>query len=107
MDIADELGVSAGNVALKWTMDQGFPSIPIVGATKVSQLEDNLKTVDIKLTADHLKRLDEVSAIQLGFPGDFFREEGVKTNTFGGFYDKVEKRSRFETDKLLNIKTAL
>jgi hypothetical protein len=29
----------------------------------------------------------------LGFPGEFFKEEGVKMNSFGGFYDKVEKRS--------------
>jgi len=92
MSIAEELGVSPGNVALKWTMQQGFHCIPIVGATKLSQLEDNLKTVDVTLTADHLKRLDEVSAIDLGFPGEFFREDAVKMNTFGGFYDRVEKR---------------
>lgn len=92
MSIAEELGVSPGNVGLKWTMQQGFHCIPIVGATKLSQLEDNLKTVDVTLTADHLKRLDEVSAIDLGFPGEFFREDAVKMNTFGGFYDRVEKR---------------
>ncbi|MFB9842762.1 aldo/keto reductase [Mucilaginibacter ginsenosidivorans] len=90
--IADELGVSPGNVALKWTTQQGFQSIPIVGATKLSQLEDNLKTVDVTLTAEHLKKLNEASAIDLGFPGEFFREDAVKVNTFGGFYDKVEKR---------------
>jgi len=73
-------------------MQQGFSSIPIVGATKLSQLEDNLKTVDVELSPDHLKRLDEVSAIQLGFPGDFFREDAVRLNNFGGFYDRVEKR---------------
>lgn len=92
MSIADELGVSPGNVALKWTMQQGFHCIPIVGATKLNQLEDNLKTVDVTLTDDHLKRLDEVSVIDLGFPGEFFREDAVKMNTFGGFYDRVEKR---------------
>lgn len=91
--IADELGISPGNVALKWTTEQGFSSIPIVGATKVSQLEDNLKTVDINLTKEHLKKLDDASAIQLGFPGDFFREDAVRTNSFGGFYDRVEKRN--------------
>jgi len=91
--IAEELGVSASHVALKWTMQQGFSSIPIVGATKVAQLEDNLKTVDVELSAEHIKQLNEASAITLGFPGDFFNEEAVKTNTFGGFYDKVEKRN--------------
>lgn len=92
MAIADELGVSPGNVALKWTMQQGFHCIPIVGATKPEQLRDNLKTVDVVLTDDHLKRLNDASAIELGFPGDFFREDAVKMNTFGGFYDKIERR---------------
>ena len=93
IEIADELGVSPGNVALRWTMQQGFHSIPIVGATTLSQLKDNLKAVDITLSAEYLKRLDDVSAIELGFPGDFFREEGVKTNVYGGFYDRIEKRA--------------
>ncbi len=91
--IADKLGVSASHVALQWTMSQGFSSIPIVGATKVSQLEENLKTIDVSLTKEHLQKLDEVSSIDLGFPGEFFKEEGVRINSFGGFYDRVEKRS--------------
>jgi len=92
MAIADELGVSASHVALKWTMQQGFSCIPIVGATKLSQLEDNLKTLNVTLSEDHLKRLHEASAIELGFPGEFFAEEAVRINSFGGFYDRVEKR---------------
>ena len=91
--IADEIGVPSAHVALKWMMQQNFSCIPIVGATKVEQLIENLKTVDTTLTSDQLERLDEVSAIKLGFPGDFFKEENVKANSFGGFYDKVEKRS--------------
>jgi aryl-alcohol dehydrogenase-like predicted oxidoreductase len=93
VEIAGELGVSASHVALKWTMQQGFSCIPIVGATKLSQLVDNLKTTDVTLNHEHLQRLNEVSAIELGFPGDFFNEDSVKTNTFGGFYDRVEKRN--------------
>ena len=73
-------------------MQQGFHSIPIVGATKLSQLEDNLKAVDVTLSDEQIKKLNDASAIELGFPGEFFREDGVKMNTFGGFYDKVEKR---------------
>ena len=93
IEIADDLGVSPGNVALRWTMQQGFHSIPIVGATTLSQLKDNLKAVDITLSAEYLKKLNDVSAIELGFPGEFFREEGVKTNVYGGFYDRIEKRA--------------
>jgi aryl-alcohol dehydrogenase-like predicted oxidoreductase len=92
VEVADEIGATPGNVALKWTTQQGFSSIPIVGATKLSQLQDNLKTIEITLNDAQLQKLNEASAIELGFPGDFFKEDGVKMNTFGGFYDRVEKR---------------
>lgn len=90
--IAAELGVSESHVALQWMMDRDFSCIPIVGATKIDQLNDNLNAIDTKLTPEHFKKLNEVSAIELGFPGDFFNEDAVKMNSFGGFYDKVEKR---------------
>lgn len=92
VEIATELGVSESHVALQWMMDRDFSCIPIVGATKIDQLNDNLKAIDTKLAPEHFKKLNEVSAIELGFPGDFFNEDAVKMNSFGGFYDKVEKR---------------
>jgi aryl-alcohol dehydrogenase-like predicted oxidoreductase len=92
VDIAAELGVSESHVALQWMMDRDFSCIPIVGATKIDQLNDNLKAINTKLTPEHFKKLNEVSAIELGFPGDFFNEDAVKMNSFGGFYDRVEKR---------------
>ena len=90
--IAEKLGVQASHVALKWTMQQGYSSIPIVGATKLSQLEENLKTTDLIIPEEDMQRLDKVSEIDLGFPGKFYKEEGVRLNNFGGFYDKIEKR---------------
>ncbi|MCE2786771.1 MAG: aldo/keto reductase [Bacteroidota bacterium] len=92
IDIANQLGVAAAHVALKWTMMQEFASIPIVGATKVTQMEENMKCLDVNLTKEHIEKLNDVSKIELGFPGDFLNEEGVKMVTFGGFYDKIEKR---------------
>lgn len=92
MDIAERLGVEPSHVALQWTRQQGFECIPIVGATKLEQLQENLRTVDIVLSQDDLRQLDEASAIDLGFPGKFFREEGVRQNNFGGFYDRIIKR---------------
>ncbi len=92
VEVAEEIGASPGNVALKWTASKGFSCIPIIGATKTEQLEGNLKTVDVILNEEQLKKLDDVSKIELGFPGDFFNEEAVKINSFGGFYDNVEKR---------------
>jgi aryl-alcohol dehydrogenase-like predicted oxidoreductase len=93
MAIAEEIGVQPSHVALQWTRQQGFECIPIVGATRLDQLQENLKTIDLILSPDHLKRLDETSAIDPGFPGKFFREEGVRQNNFGGFYDRIIPRS--------------
>lgn len=92
VSIAQELNVEPAHVALRWTMQQGFKCIPIIGATKVHQVAQNLACLNINLDQTHLNRLQEASKIELGFPGDFFLEEGVKTVTFGGFFDKIIKR---------------
>ena len=92
MAIAEELGVEPAHVALRWTMQQGISCIPIAGATKLHQLEQNLGVLDVVLSPEQLDRLDKVSAIDMGFPGEFFKEDGVRMANFGGFYDRVEKR---------------
>ncbi len=92
IDIADQLGVAPAHVALKWTMIQDFASIPIVGATKVSQMEENMKCLEVNLTQEHIEKLNDISKIELGFPGDFLNEEGVRMVTFGGFYDRIVKK---------------
>lgn len=92
MAVADKLGVEASHVALQWTRQQGFSCIPIVGATKIEQLEDNLKMIDLVIPQEDIDRLNKASEIDLGFPGKFFKEDGVRLNNFGGFYDRIEKR---------------
>lgn len=89
VSVAEQLHVSPSNVALQWTRQQGINAIPIVGATKLSQLEDNLQFTQLELSKEHLSRLNEISSIELGFPGEFFAEEGVRKNNFGGFYDQI------------------
>jgi aryl-alcohol dehydrogenase-like predicted oxidoreductase len=91
--IAEKLGVDPAHVALKWTMQQPLSVIPIVGATKLEQLEQNLKTIEVVIPEEDMKHLDEISAIDMGFPMKFFKEEAVQINTYGGFYDKIEKRN--------------
>ena len=91
MNIADELGVEPSHVALQWTRQQDFKCIPIVGATKLSQLQENLQMLELQLSPSHMERLNNISKIDLGFPGEFYNEEAVKLNNFGGFYDKIDK----------------
>src|ERR1700761_46291 len=80
MALAEKIGVEPSHVALQWTRQQGFECIPIVGATRLDQLHENLKVTELVLSPEDLQRLDEASAIDLGFPGKFFREDGVRQN---------------------------
>jgi hypothetical protein len=43
----------------------------------------------LKLTANQLSALNDASAIEMGFPHDFFEKELVKTFAYGGFRDKI------------------
>jgi aryl-alcohol dehydrogenase-like predicted oxidoreductase len=91
--IADELNVQPSHIALKWLMQQTVSCIPIVGATKASQVKENLECTALTLSEEHRSRLNEVSAFELGFPAAFYEEEAVQKNLYGGFYDKIEHRS--------------
>lgn len=91
MEVADNLGVPASQVAINWTRQhKGQPMIPIVGATKLSQLEDTLGCLSWELSADSMRELDEVSHIELPFPQKFFREPGVLDVLYGGRKDDVQ-----------------
>ena len=70
-DVADELGATPSQVAIAWTMCRSPLIHPIVGARTADQLRDNLATVDLVLPPETIARLDEATALALGFPYDF------------------------------------
>jgi len=71
MAVAEKIGRGAQPCRTAMDTPQGFECIPIAGATTLEQLQDNLKMIDLLLPPDDLRRLDEASAIDLGFPGSF------------------------------------
>ena len=75
-EVADDLGVSASQVAIAWTMARSRIVHPIVGARRLDQLVDNLAAADVTLPAEAVVRLDEVSGFTVGFPTDFIAETG-------------------------------
>jgi aryl-alcohol dehydrogenase-like predicted oxidoreductase len=66
--IADRHGVSVAQIALAWILANSAVTSVIIGARKPSQLEDNLKAIDVKLSADDLKALDEASKLTPEYP---------------------------------------
>ncbi len=74
-------------VALAWLRHQTVPVIPIIGARKVSQLQDNLASLDLELSAEQLKSLDRASRIELEFPQSIYAREMVRSIRYGGVRD--------------------
>jgi len=66
--VAAERGSTPARVALAWLLARPEVSSIIVGARTVAQLEDNLAALDIVLAPEELRRLDEVSAPEWGYP---------------------------------------
>jgi len=85
--VSDEAGRSMAQVALAWLRRRPVPVIPIIGARKLSQLQDNLASFDLTLSADQLKTLDEASRIELGFPHDLYPKS--RAITYGGMRDQI------------------
>jgi aryl-alcohol dehydrogenase-like predicted oxidoreductase len=87
--VADQAGRSMAQVALAWLRTRPVPVIPILGARKLSQLQDTLASLGLSLSAEQVKALDEASHIELGFPHDFFTKELVRTLVYGGMRDQI------------------
>lgn len=66
--IAEELATSSAAVALAWLRARQGTTVPIIGARRAEHLDTNLAGIDVELSADQLRRLDEVSAPTLDYP---------------------------------------
>lgn len=75
-EIARSKGATVAQVALSWLVHQPFVTSVIIGAKNEKQLKDNLGAVDLKLDAEELKKLDEVSRLSPEYPGWMFEFQG-------------------------------
>lgn len=89
-ELAQELGRSSSQVALAWLRAQSPQIIPILGVRKLEQLQDNLKCLELTLSDEQLKKLNQVSQIELGFPHDFLNSDSMNANSFNGMYDLID-----------------
>ncbi len=88
--VAKEGGWSPAQVALRWLMQHPFVCIPIIGGRKASQIADNLKAAEFALGPEHLRRLDDVSRIEMGYPHDFMTGSVARDFAFGGWLEKID-----------------
>jgi len=57
--IAERRGVPRSQVALAWVLQKEPVTAPIVGATKLSHLEDSSAALELKLTPEEITSLEE------------------------------------------------
>jgi aryl-alcohol dehydrogenase-like predicted oxidoreductase len=69
--IASEKGTTPAAVSLAWLLAKPAVTSVIFGARSVEQLDDNLKAADVKLSAEDVRKLDDASAFDLGYPYKF------------------------------------
>ena len=68
VEIAEDRGVSAAQVALAWLLGRPGVASIIVGARTDEQLADNLRAAELELSEEERRRLGEVSALPLIYP---------------------------------------
>jgi aryl-alcohol dehydrogenase-like predicted oxidoreductase len=69
--ISKERGASMAQVALAWLLSKPAVSSILLGANKVGQLEDNLGAASLRLSAEELAGLDELTAPAIPYPNWF------------------------------------
>jgi aryl-alcohol dehydrogenase-like predicted oxidoreductase len=70
-EVARNLGKTSSQVALAWVIGQAGVTSAIFGARTMEQLEDNLGAGELTLDEEVLRRLEEVSELDLVYPYDF------------------------------------
>jgi aryl-alcohol dehydrogenase-like predicted oxidoreductase len=87
--VAAERGDSPAQVAIAWLRAQCARFgvvVPVIGARRTEQIRDSLGAAGIDLSPEQLRRLEDASRIEMGFPYDF---EG-RAYAYGGTYDLVD-----------------
>ncbi len=59
-EIARDRGVSGSQIALAWVLGKRFVTAPIIGASKIDHLDQAIAALDIKLSDEETRRLEEL-----------------------------------------------
>ncbi|ARN78272.1 aldo/keto reductase [Nonlabens spongiae] len=74
-EVSEEINQPMASVALNWTANKNNVASVIIGATKMSQIEGNMKALDFDIPAELMKKLDDASEREIKYPYTFFQPE--------------------------------
>jgi aryl-alcohol dehydrogenase-like predicted oxidoreductase len=86
--IADEVGATPGQVAIAWVSAKGV--FPVIGPRSRAQLDENLASTAVKLSDDHLRRLDEISAVPKGYPHELLAAPEQRKVMTGDRWEQID-----------------
>ncbi|HMC16937.1 MAG TPA: aldo/keto reductase [Albitalea sp.] len=93
--LAAELKRPPAQVALNWVRAQ--PGVvPLLGARTHTQLQDNLACLEFELEPQARARLDELSAIELGYPHDYLKR--TRSIAHAGFESRLDTKRRINDE---------
>ena len=69
IELAERKHISVAQLAIAWLLHQPRVSSVLLGTKRIDQLEDNLGAVDVALSDEELRSLDQVSALPVEYPG--------------------------------------
>jgi len=81
--VAGDLRRSPAQVALAWLLQRPQPIVPVIGARTPAQLRENLDALEVVFEPAQRQRLDQASAVSLGFPHDFLALPGIRQAMLG------------------------
>jgi aryl-alcohol dehydrogenase-like predicted oxidoreductase len=87
--VSSEAGISPAQVALAWLRYRSVPVIPILGARRLSQFQDNLASLAVTLTPQQVNTLSDATQPELGFPDSFYQRKVVRAVVSGGLRDRI------------------
>lgn len=85
IDEANKHGISPSQLSLNWLVNTQKAFVPIIGARTVTQLKENMKSIDIKVDEETLRLLSTESKIDPGFPTNFLNSERTKNVMYASF----------------------
>jgi aryl-alcohol dehydrogenase-like predicted oxidoreductase len=93
-ELSSELETTPSRVAIAWVLAQRDRAniIPVLGARTLSQIQDNLGALSVRLPRNALERLEAASKIELGFPHEFLVQ--ARHLVFGETFPLIDNHRR-------------
>jgi aryl-alcohol dehydrogenase-like predicted oxidoreductase len=73
-EVAVEVSSTPSAVSLAWLLSKPQVTSAIFGARDLAQLESNVQATEVTLSPEQLQRLDDASALELGYPYGFMKD---------------------------------